>query len=104
MSNSINVKVGNQNQIKVKVGNQNAIKVVASNLSASSLGGVTIDLTGIQDNYVLQYNASTQTIIAVDPDQILQDAVPGGIPGDFINVLDSDPNRTDNIDLDGGNF
>jgi len=92
------------NQIRVKVGNQNTIKVVASNLGGNSIGGVQIDLNGIQDNYVLQYDASVQKIIAVDPDQVLQDAVPGGIPGDFINALDSDPNRTDNIDIDGGNF
>jgi len=92
------------NQIRVKVGNQNAIKVVASNLGGNSIGGIQIDLNGIQDNYVLQYDASVQKIIAVDPDQVLQDAVPGGIPGDFINALDSDPNRTDNIDIDGGNF
>jgi len=107
MSNTINVKVGNQNNIRVAVGNQSATKVVASNMSAASsnsISGVVVDLTGIQDNFVLQYDASNNKIIAVDPDQILQDAVPGGIPADFINVLDSDPNRTDNVDFDGGSF
>jgi len=101
-----NIKVQPQNTVKVRVGDQTFTKVVSSSLGSdtNSIGGIKFNLSGIQDNYVLQYDAGTQTIIAVDPDQVLQDAVPGGIPGDFINVLDTDPNRVDNIDFDGGNF
>lgn len=95
------------NSFRVRVGSQNAIKVVASNLSSAGqvIGGITVDFTGIQDNYVLQYDASTQRIIAVDPDQVLSDAAAdGSIPGNFVNVLDTDTTRPDNIDFDGGNF
>jgi len=101
-----NIKVQPQNTVKVRVGDQTNVKVVSSSIGSnvSGISGIEFDFTGIQDNYVLQYDAGTQTIIAVDPDQVLQDAVPGGIPGDFINVLDTDPNRVDNIDFDGGNF
>ena len=101
-----NIKVQPPNIIKVRVGDQTSTKVVSSSLSSNtnSVGGVQFNLSGIQDNYVLQYDSTTQSIIAVDPDQVLQDSVPGGIPGDFINVLDTDLNRVDNIDFDGGNF
>lgn len=95
------------NSFRVRVGNQNAIKVVSSNLATEkqSVAGITFDFTGIQDNYVLQYDASSQKIIAVNPDQVLSDAASdGSIPGNFINVLDTDTTRPDNIDFDGGNF
>jgi CO dehydrogenase/acetyl-CoA synthase beta subunit len=106
MSNSYNVKVGNLNTTRVRLGSQNAIQVVASNLSSAGqvIGGIAVDFSNIQDNFVLQYDANLNKIIAVNPDQVLQDAVPGGIPDDFINVLDTDLNRGQNIDFDGGNF
>lgn len=107
MSNSFRVKIGSNNTFKVRSGAQNAIQVVASNLSSSGeiIGGIPVDFSAIQDNYVLQYDAATQSIIAVDPDQILSDAASdGSIPGNFINVLDSDTSRPDNVDFDGGDF
>lgn len=106
---AVRVRVPSSNSIKVRSGDQSAIKVVASNLSdvasLTSLSGLSdVDLTGVSDTFVLQYDSATQKWKGVDPDQILQDAVPGGIPGDFINALDTDPNRADNIDFDGGVF
>lgn len=103
---SIKVRVPHSNTIKIRVGDQNSIKVVSSNLSSGNTLSTLndVDIVGIQDNYVLQYDSATGKFIGVDPDQILQDAVPGGIPGDFINVLDTDPTRPDNIDFDGGQF
>lgn len=106
---SIKVKVPSSNTIKVRSGDQAAIKVVASNLadiaSLTSLSGLSdVDLSGVSDNFVLQYDSTSQKWKGVDPDQILADSVPGGIPGSFINVLDTDPNRADNIDFDGGTF
>jgi hypothetical protein len=111
MSNKI--KVQPQNLNRIRVGDQTSIQIISSQVAAnidatqqanSLLGLSDIDQNGLQDNYVLQYDATSQKFKFVDPDQILQDAVPGGIPGDFINVLDTDPNRTDNIDFDGGSF
>jgi hypothetical protein len=107
MSNSFKVKVGSNNTFKVRTGPQNTVQVVASNMSSNSevIDGISINLNGIQDNYVLQYDASTQSIIAVDPDQILSDAAAdGSIPGNFINTLDSNASRPDNVDFDGGDF
>lgn len=94
------------NSPRVRLASQNTVQVVASNLSSAGqvIGGIAVDLSNIQDNFVLQYNASIDKIVAVDPDQVLQDAVPSGIPNDFINVLDTDLNRGQNIDFDGGNF
>lgn len=108
-----NIKIQPTNILKVTVGPSQTSKVISSQIAAntealalvSSLLGLNdVDGTGLQDNYVLQYNSTDQKFKFVDPDQILQDAVPGGIPGDFINVLDTDLTRTDNIDFDGGNF
>jgi len=98
------------NAVRVRVGGRNATKVVASNLSAlasiTTIGGlIDVDTSNKADNYVLSYNASANRWEAVDPDQILSDAASdGSIPGEFINILDTDTTRTDNIDFDGGQF
>lgn len=98
------------NAVRVRVGGRNATKVVASNLSAlasiTTLGGlVDVDTSNKANNYVLSYNTAANRWEAVDPDQILSDAAAdGSIPGDFINILDTDTSRTDNIDFDGGQF
>ena len=104
MSNKIKVQPSNLS--RVRIADQTGIQIVNSALGSNVTGvsGVEFDFSNLQDNYVLQYDANTNKIIAVDPDQVLQDSVPGGIPGDFINVLDTDLNRVDNIDFDGGNF
>jgi len=107
-----NIKIQPTNILKVTVGPSQTSKVISSQIAANSelvlvsslLGLNDVDGTGLQDNYVLQYNSTDQKFKFVDPDQILQDAVSGGIPDDFINVLDTDLNRGQNIDFDGGNF
>lgn len=104
-----NIKVQPQNTLKVTVGPTQTTKVISSQIAANQsttalVGLADVDITGLQDNYVLQYDASSQKFKFVDPDQVLSDAVPGGIPGEFINVLDTDTSRVDNIDFDGGNF
>lgn len=105
MSN-IKVKVFNQNpQIKVRVGDQNTIKLVGFLANRSSFADNSdVDTSDIQDNYIMQYDASTGKYKFVSPSQFLTDAATAGIPGSFINALDTDPNRPDNIDLDGGSF
>jgi len=68
-------------------------------------------ITGSAFNYVLVYDAPSNEFKFVDPDDVLvaaaattgQTASPG-LPGVFINALDSDQARTDNIDFDGGSF
>ena len=61
-----------------------------------------VDVTGIQDNYVLIYNSSTGKFVAENPDNVLSNAVTSGLPSDFVNKLDVD--LDDKIDLDGGGF
>jgi len=102
-----NIKVQPQNTLKVTVGPTPVTKVVSSQIGVA--GNLLrklfdVDDTGLQDNFVLQYDAASQKFKFVDPDQVLSDSVPGGIPGEFINVLDTNLDRVDNIDFDGGNF
>ena len=61
-----------------------------------------VDVSGIQNGYVLTYNSSTGQFVAVNPDDVLSNAVTGGLPSNFIDKLDVD--LDDKIDLDGGGF
>lgn len=61
-----------------------------------------VDVSGIQNGYVLTYNSSTGKYVAVNPDDVLSNAVTGGLPNNFINQLDTD--LDDKIDLDAGGF
>jgi len=61
-----------------------------------------VNISGIQNGFVLTYNSSTGKFVAVDPDVVLSNAVTGGLPNNFINQLDTD--LDDKIDLDGGGF
>jgi hypothetical protein len=76
---------------------------------AGSVAGSLTDLddfdpSGVQNNYVIMYNASLQKYVTVDPDVVLSSAVTtnNGLPQDFINKLDID--LDDKIDLDAGTF
>jgi hypothetical protein len=62
-----------------------------------------IDITNVQDGYVLMYNAELQKYVFVDPDVVLSKSVADNLlPSDFINKLDVD--LDDKIDLDAGGF
>jgi len=61
-----------------------------------------VNVSGIQNGYVLTYNSSTGQFVAVDPDNVLSNAVTGGLPSNFVDKLDVD--LDDKIDLDGGGF
>lgn len=92
-------------EIKVRVADQNTVKLVSVLSNTSSLANISdINTTGIQDNYIMQYNAATGQYVFVSPSQFLSDAASAGIPGSFINALDSNPNNAENIDFDGGDF
>ena len=75
---------------------------------------IDVNSTGITTtayNYVLVYDATSLEFKFIDPDDVLvaaasttgQTAQPG-LPGSFINALDTDLNRVDNIDFDAGGF
>lgn len=61
-----------------------------------------VDVSGIQDNYVLIYNSASGKFVAENPDNVLSNAVTGGLPNDFVDELDVD--LDDKIDLDAGGF
>lgn len=101
--------------IKARVGQQNVIRVIASNSIAGSgtkLSDISdIDISGRADKFVMVYNAALNKYVFVDPDQILVAAAAtvntssaAGLPGSFIDALDTDQARANNIDLDGGTW
>jgi len=98
---TINVRVANKAKVKATV----ASGVIMARTLDELLD---VDVTGVQDNYVIMYNASTQKYTAVNPDDVLTSAVTDptspGIPGEFINALDTDLSREDNRDIDAGAF
>ena len=103
---TINVtQVTNSFSVKLKAPNQFRIGVSAE---ASSVAGNLTDLndfnpTGVQDGYVLMYDAATQKYVMVNPDDILSAAVTdGNLSNDFINKLDVDLDNK--IDIDAGTF
>ena len=103
---TINVtQVTNSFSVKLKAPNQFRIGVSAE---ASSVAGNLTDLndfnpTGVQDGYVLMYDAATQKYVMVNPDDIRSAAVTdGNLPNDFINKLDVDLDNTGF--LDAGTF
>jgi hypothetical protein len=78
---------------------------------AGSVSGSLTDLddfnpSGVQDKYLIMYDASTQKYVTVNPDVVLSSAVTDpispGLPQEFIDKLDVD--LDDKIDLDAGTF
>jgi hypothetical protein len=62
-----------------------------------------IDITNVQDGYVLMYDSERQKYVFVDPDTILSKAVEDDdLPQDFLDKLDAD--LDDRIDIDSGDF
>ena len=77
---------------------------------------IDVNATGITSesfNYVLAYDVTSNKFTFIDPDDVLVSAASttqssssagDGLPGVFINALDTSASRQDNIDLDGGSF
>jgi hypothetical protein len=98
VTKKFNVRIQKPNQFKVGV-----------KAEASSVAGNLTDLgdfnpTGVQDKYLIMYDATTQKYITVDPDVVLSSSLTTnqGLPQDFINQLDVDLDNK--IDLDAGTF
>ena len=101
------VSLSNSSNYSVKQGQKQNFKVSAilgsGATEVANLADLSdVDVTGIQDNYVLIYNSSTGKFVAENPDNVLSNAVTGGLPNDFVNKLDVD--LDDKIDLDAGGF
>lgn len=96
-TNYFSVKIQSPSTYKVNVG------------GAGSVAGSLADLddfnpSGVQDKYLVMYDATTQKYITVNPDEVLSASLTtdGGLPQDFINQLDVDLDNK--IDLDAGTF
>ena len=65
-----------------------------------------VDVSDVNDKYVIMYDAATQKYTAVNPDEIFSAAttepISPGLPSDFMDMLDDD--LDDRIDLDAGSF
>jgi hypothetical protein len=100
-NNSYSVKQASSPQFKVSA-------ILGS--GASDVGNLSdlddVNISGVQNGYVLTYNSSTGQFVAANPDDILSSAVTDtnspGLPQNFIDELDVD--LDDKIDLDAGNF
>jgi len=91
---AIQVKLSKTPKLKVRTQ-----IVVPDNISI--LNGV--DVSNVQDGYVLMYNNTLQQYTFVDPDEILSKAVVDNfLPPEFINKLDTD--LDDRINVDAGQF
>jgi hypothetical protein len=99
-SQSYSVKIKSSPKFKISV-----------SAEASSVAGSLTDLddfnpSGVQDKYLIMYDATTQKYVTVNPDVILSSAVTDpispGLPQEFIDTLDVDLDNK--IDLDAGGF
>ena len=91
--------------IRVSKSNQKNIRVKTQISLPESLSGIdNVDITGIQDGYVLMYDDTRQRYAFVDPDEILIKSVTSDnqLPEVFVDKLDQD--LDDKINLDAGEF
>lgn len=83
------------------------LSATSISLKLENLTDVDITPTNKKDQYVLMYNATTNKYKLVNPDDVLSassttELTQPGLPGDFLNQLDTDLDNK--IDVDGGTF
>lgn len=65
-----------------------------------------VDVSDVNDKYVIMYDAATQKYTAVNPDEVFSAAttepISPGLPSDFMDMLDDDLDNR--IDMDAGSF
>jgi hypothetical protein len=99
-NSSISVKI--KSSPKIKIRSNTEIQVPANFRDLSDF-----DDTNKHDQYVIMYNATSNTYNLVNPDQVLSSAavdelIQPGLPADFKDKLDVDLDNK--IDLDAGTF
>jgi len=97
-------QVSNAFKVKLKTTDKYSVRTLSGGIQVPANFSDLNDFnsTGVQNGYVVMYDAATQKYITVDPDTVLSNAVSGGLPNNFINQLDVD--LDDKIDLDAGTF
>lgn len=66
-----------------------------------------VNVTNVNDKYIIMYDAVTQKYTAVNPDEVLvaaatSETIQPGLPNEFIDTLDIDLDNK--IDVDAGSF
>jgi hypothetical protein len=90
--------------IQVKLSKPRSIKVKTQIAVPESLSGVdNVDVSTVQDGYILMYDDELQRYAFVDPNVLLSKAVQDNtLPQDFIDKLDTELDNK--ITLDAGEF
>lgn len=90
--------------IQVRLSKPKGIKVKTQIAIPENLSGVdNVDVSNVQDGYVLMYDDVLQRYTFVDPDTLLSKSVADNfLPQDFLDKLDVD--LDDKIDVDAGEF
>ena len=79
------------------------VSLTSGETQVANLADLTdVNISGIQNGFVLSFDSSTGKFVAINPDTVLTNAVTGGLPSTFTNELDTA--LDDKIDLDGGAF
>jgi len=99
VSSSSSYSVKQQSTAKFKV---SAILGTGASEVANLSDLSDVNVSGIQNGFVLSFNSSTGKFVAIDPDTVLSNAVTGGLPNTIVNELDTA--LDDKINLDGGAF
>jgi len=93
------VRVASKSKIKATVASG---VIMARNLNEL----LDVDVSGVNDKYIIMYDASTKKYTAVNPDDVLSAAatepIQPGLPSDFKDQMDIDLDNR--IDLDAGTF
>lgn len=94
-------------QVRVKSKQKVKATVASGVIMARTLEELLdVDVSGVNDKYVIMYDASTQKYTAVNPDEVLSatvtEPISPGIPENFIDELDVELDNR--IDVDAGTF
>ena len=96
----------NTSLYSVKVQGIKEFKVSVSGEKGYVDGNLTdlqdFDTTGVQDGYVVMYDAATGKYVVANPDEVLSNSADDGLPSSFVDKLDVDLDNK--IDLDAGTF
>ena len=100
-TSSYSVKI--QEPIKFKIG----VSAEAGSVAGSLTDLDDFDPSGVQNNYIVMYNAATQKYITVDPDVVLEAAAADNVlPEPLIDALIPEiiPEIVPQLQLDAGIF
>lgn len=89
--------------IQIKTKSPSKIKVNTRIAVPDTLSISNIDISGVEDGYVLMYDNTLGRYTFVDPDVVLSKSVEDNfLPSDFVQKLDTDLDNR--IDVDAGTF